>query len=188
MNTFNDAGIFLVSTLFDLYLSVLIIRLILVWVRTDYYNPISQFVIKLTKFLVNPVRRIIPNIANIELSCLVIFLLIELLKFFLICLMTFGLPHITGLLILAFASGLKLFLSIFFYAILITAILSWIHAGYSPVMQVAMQITAPILRPLQRLIPPIAGFDISPIPAMLILQFCIILISPLFVIGMQYAT
>ena len=62
--------------------------------------------------------------------------------------------------------------------------MSWIQPGYSPVVYIISKITAPIMRPFQRIIPPVAGFDISPIPAMLVLQlFIIILANPLLVMG-----
>jgi len=74
------------------------------------------------------------------------------------------------------ATTLKLILSTFFYAILFHAILSWIQPGYSPVSQILSQLSSPILRPLQRAIPPVAGFDLTPLFALIILQFAMILL------------
>jgi YggT family protein len=185
---FNNAGIFLVSTLFDLYLFILVIRLVLVWVRADYFNPLSQFIVKVTNRLITPLRRFIPNIANLELSTLLCILVLEALKFFLIGLMTTGLPNAAGLIILALADTLKIILNTFFYAILIQTLLSWLQPGYSPMTQILMKITSPVLRPIQRLIPNVAGFDISPIPALIGLQvLTILLVSPLFGLGLKIA-
>lgn len=184
----NNAGIFLVTTLFDLYLFILAIRLILVWVRADYFNPLSQITVKLTNPLITPLRRIIPNIANLELATLLSIIVFEMLKFLLIGIMTSGMPNISGLFILAFADTLKIVLNIFFYGILIQALLSWLQPGYSPMTQILMKITSVILRPIQRVIPPVAGFDISPIPALIGLQLLtILLVSPLFGIGLRIA-
>lgn len=187
MNTLDSAMLFLVSTVFDLFLLILALRIVLVGVRADYYNPLSQIIVKLTKWFINPLRKIIPNVAHIELSTLLVFFVIELIKFFIICLLTAGIAHVDGLIILALADGIKLFINIFFYAILIMAILSWVHSGYSPIMQTLMQITTPIIRPFRRIIPPISGFDVAPIPAMITLQLLVILMSPLFVLGTQLA-
>src|SRR5690242_940135 len=132
MDLFNNAGIFLVNTLFDLYLFVLAIRLILVCVHADHFNPLSQFFIKLTNTLI-----------------------------------TFCVPHFLGLLILAGVDVIKIILNLFFYLILFQALLSWIQPGFSPLAKVLMQMTAPILRPIQRVIPLIGGFDISPVPALI---------------------
>lgn len=187
-NTFDTAGLFLVSTLFDLYLFVLALRLMLVWARADYYNPLSQFVIKLTQWIINPLRKIIPNVKNIELSTVIVFLLFEMIKFYLIFLLTQGMPKPLGVLILSIADGLKTLLNIFFYAILAQAVLSWIHSPYSPIRNMLNQITYPLMRPFQRLIPPIAGMDISPIPVMIVLQLLIIiLVTPLLGFGMRLA-
>jgi YggT family protein len=188
LNPLNNAFFFLVSTLFDLYIFVLLIRLILAGIRADYYNPISQLVIKLTQPVIGPLRRMIPNYKTLELSSLVAVLLFELLKYFLIGLMLVGIPNPAGLVILAIADAGRNLLNIFFYAILLQAILSWVQAGYSPVYFLLTKITTPIIRPIQRVIPPLGGFDISPIPAMLLLQLGIILVfGPLFVMGQVMA-
>lgn len=187
-NPFNSTALFLITTLFDLSIFILIIRVILAWVKADYYNPVTQFIIKVTQPLVGPLRRIIPTFAGVEYASIAIMLLLELLKFFLISIITIGTPNIFGLFILAVADILKGFLNVFFYAILIQAILSWVQSNYSPVTQILSQITAPILRPLHRIIPPVGGFDITPIPAMILLQVLILLIvNPLMSMGVVNA-
>lgn len=186
--TLNNAGIFLINTLFDLYLFILAIRLILVWIRADYYNPLSQFVIKLSSPVITPLRRLIPNVANIELSTLLFLILLEMAKFTIIGTMTSGFPNITGVILLAIADSLKVLINIFFYAILLQVILSWVQPNASPVGQILTQVTSPIMRPLHRWIPPIAGFDITPIPALIGLQLLIIiLVTPLFGLGLRIA-
>jgi YggT family protein len=180
----NNAGIFLISTLFDLYLFVLIMRLVLVATRVDYFNPLSQVVIKLTQKIITPLRRVIPNYKNIELATVVVLLGVEVIKFILLGLIIVGLPNPAGLIILAVADSLKSLVNLFFYAIIIQAIMSWVSTGHSPMTQVIHKITTPIIRPFQRIIPPMGGLDISPIPAMIALQLLLILfISPLLAIG-----
>lgn len=172
----TNAGLFLVNTLFDLYLFILCIRLLLAWVRADYFNPMTHFVIKLTEPVITPLRRIVANRGNLEMSTLSFILFLEIIKFLLISLFFDSMPDFTTLLLLAISSTLKLILSTFFYAILLQAILSWIQPGYSPITQILAQLSSPILRPLQRLVPPVAGFDITAIPALIILQLLIILL------------
>jgi YggT family protein len=90
---------------------------------------------------------------------------------------------VLGLLLLSMGDAIKLLLEVFFYAILVQALLSWIQPG-SPINYVLYQFTAPILRPFQRFIPTINGIDISAIPALITLQFLIIiLVSPLMAAG-----
>lgn len=184
-NALSTAGLFLINTLFDLYLLVLMLRLILCWVGANYFNPLSQIVIKLTQPLIAPIRRRIPNIKNLETSTLIVILVLEIIKYILIGLIATGMPtNVFGLFILAVADSLKLMLDVLFYAILIQAILSWVKGNYSPISQVLLQITAPLMRPFQRIIPLVGGMDLSPIPALITLQLITILIvKPLIEFG-----
>lgn len=173
---FNEAGLFLIKTLFDLYLLVLMIRLILAYVQANYFNPITRFIVKITQPLVAPLRRIIPNYRRIEFSTLVLIIVFELIKISLLFLLTVGIPNILLLISLSIIEALKLLLQTFFYAILLQAIMSWFQPGETPATQILRQLSAPILFPLQRIIPPVSGFDITPIPALLLLQLLIILL------------
>lgn len=185
---FSNAAIFLVNTLFDLYLFILGLRIILVWSRVNYFNPVSQFIVKLTGFIITPIRRILPNVLHIELATLLFMFIIEMVKFTLIGIVSLGTPHIDGLIILSIADMLKTILTIFFYAILLQAVLSWIRPGPSPLNELLTQMTNRILRPIQRIIPPVGGFDISPIPALIGFQLLIILVvTPLFTLGLRLA-
>lgn len=175
-DSFENAGVFLISTLFNLYLFVLVVRLILAFVQANYFNPLTQLIIKLTQPLVAPLRRVIPTYRGIEYSTLVLILFFELLKIILLSAMTIGLPNMVELFVFTVADSLKLILNTFFYAILLRAILSWFQPGFSPAGQLLEQISSPIMRPLQRMIPPINGIDITPIPALIILQLLVILL------------
>lgn len=186
-NSLQMASLFLITTIFDIYLYILIIRLILVWVRSDYFNPITQFITKCTDFIIRPLRRIIPNIGNLETSSLVLLLVLELIKFLLLTMISVGTPNFIGLPLLAIGDAVKILLSAFFYGILLQAILSWIQP-HSPVSYLLYQFNSPVMRPFQRVIPPVAGVDISPIPALIVLQLLIIIIVyPLMSIGWNLA-
>lgn len=174
-NSFTNAGLFLINTLFDLYLFVLVARLILAWSRADSFNPITRFILNVTPFI-KPLRRVIPTYAGIEFATLAAIILLEVLKLFLLTWLMADFLDFVTLFMLAINNTLKLILNTFFYAIFIQAILSWIQPGYSPLTQILMYITEPLLRPLRRVIPPIGGFDITPIPALIILQLLIILL------------
>ncbi len=186
-DTLRTALLFLITTVFDLYLFILTIRLVLAWVHADYFHPATQFIITLTDFLVKPLRKYIPNYKRLETTTLVLIFIFELIKFFLISILSFGLPDIFGLIILAFSNMLKLLIETFFYAILLQAILSWLQPG-SPIARVLEKFTGPVLRPFQRIIPLINGFDVSPIPALIILQLLnMTLVSQLIYIGWRVA-
>jgi YggT family protein len=175
-NHFSEAGVFLIKTLFDLYLLILMVRLILAYVHANYFNPITRMIVTVTQPLVAPLRRIIPNYRRIEFSTLLWIIIFELIKISLLFAITIGLPDFLTLIPIAFIETLKLLLQTFFYAILLQALMSWFQPSETPATQILRQLTSPILYPLQRIIPPVGGFDISPIPALLLLQLCLILL------------
>ncbi|MBV9576505.1 MAG: YggT family protein [Gammaproteobacteria bacterium] len=178
--------VFLIGTVFDMYLCILITRVILAWRRSNAAGPMGQFIIKLTRPIVYPLKKWIRDLGNIETASLVLIFFLEMIKWFLI-LLPIAIPHVLGLIILSIGDALELTLDIFFYAILLQAILSWVQPG-SPMNRFLQDITAPIIQPFQRLIPPIGGLDISPIPALIVLQLLmIILTEPVTMLGRSIA-
>lgn len=179
--------LFLINTIFDLYLFVLVLRVLLVWVGANYFDPVTQFVVKLTDVFVKPLRRVIPNVKNIELSTVVLILGIGMLKFLLISLLSLGMPTILALILLSIGNTIKVTLNVLFYAILLQAILSWVQP-YATVNRLLYQITQPFMKPFKRYIPPVGGFDISPIPALITLQLLIMIVAePIMMAGWSNA-
>jgi YggT family protein len=175
---------FLITTLFDLYLFLLIIRVMLAFAGANYYDPITQFVVRCTDFIIKPLRRVIPNYRGIEISTVLLIFVLDFLKYALLAVLSIGMISTLGLLIIAAADTLKLFLQTYFYAIILQAILSWVQPS-SPVNSLLYRVTAPIMRPIQRLVPTVGGVDISPIPAMILLQLTIIMVvNPLMAVGL----
>jgi YggT family protein len=186
-DTLSSGLLFLTTTIIDLYLFVLVIRLMLAFVGANYFNPLTQGIIKVTDFIIKPMRRFIPNVRRIEVSTLVLIIFLEMCKFFFIALFSMGVPNIIGLFILAIGGTTKLLIDAMFYAILFQAILSFIQP-MSPINYLLQQFTSPIMRPIQRFVPPIGGFDISPIPAMIGLQLLtILLVNPIMSAGLGVA-
>lgn len=184
MSPMKDALIFLVSTVFDLYIFLLVIRVLLAYAGANYYDPMTQFVVRCTDIIVKPLRRLIPNVRGIEMSAILIIIALELIKYLLLIAISNGNMVLYGLLIVALADTLKLFLQTMFYAIILQAILSWVQPG-SPMAPLLYKITSPVIRPIQRLVPAVGGMDISPIPAMILLQLMIIIIvQPLMLVGL----
>jgi YggT family protein len=128
-------------------------------------------------------RQFLPDIHGIETSTLVLIFLLALLKWILRIWLPFGFPNLLGVLLLAFGDIIHLSLQTFFYAILLQALLSWIQPGTS-INQALYQFTSPIMQPMRRIIPPINGIDISPIPVLILLQLItIVLIQPFMALG-----
>ena len=170
---------FLINTLFGLYILIVMLRFLLAVVRADFYNPVSQFLVKATNPLLVPLRRFIPSIGKIDTSALVLMLALQMASFGLIALLRGGQIAMGGILIHSIAELLGLFLNVLLFSILIQVILSWVNPGtYNPVVSLLYSITEPVLRPCRRLIPPISGMDLSPIVALIAIQLAKMLLLP----------
>jgi YggT family protein len=171
---------FLITTLFSLYILAVMLRFLLGAVRADFYNPISQFLVRITNPLLKPMRKVIPSIGKYDTSALLLMLLLQLISLILIALLRDINVSAVTLLIAAIGELVMLAINVFMFAIVIQVILSWVNPGtYNPVTALLSSITSPIMRPIQRLIPPISGIDLSPLVAIIGLQVLRMLILPL---------
>ena len=176
-----NAPVFLISTLFNLYLMVVILRLWLQLARADFYNPFSQFVVKATQPIVGPLRRVIPSIGRLDTATLVFAILVVMLKYVVLtALFSSGVPDILGLFITAVASFVTEFLNLVFWVLILRAILSWVSQGNNPMELVMQQLTEPFLAPIRRILPPMGGLDLSVLVAIIALQFIRILMGDIF--------
>jgi YggT family protein len=171
---------FLVTTLFSLYILAVMLRFLLGAVRADFYNPVSQFLVRITNPLLLPIRKVIPSIGSFDTSALLLMLLLQLLSLSLIVLLRGISVSIVTLLVMSVGELVILTINVFMFAIVIQVILSWVNPGsYNPVTALLYSITSPIMRPIQRLIPTISGIDLSPLVAIIGLQVLRMLILPL---------
>ena len=189
----------IITTLFDLYVLLVLIRFMLQMFRADFYNPVSQFIVKVTSLPLKYLRRGIPSIIGQDTSAIFLCLLLTFIKFVLLRLLDVEIMNISssvayiagvsylGLLIYSLADLISLFLSVFLIAILIQVVMSWINPGnYNPVIGLVNTLATPALRPIQKLIPPIGGLDLSPLFAMLaIVVLKMLLIPPLMSLANQ---
>lgn len=190
INPLDSAGLFLVQTLFDLYIFVVMLRIVLQWVNADFRNPLFQTVAKFTNAPLKPIRRIIPVIHGIDFAAIFLLLALEVIKLsLLVWLQIGGIPKFSGLVVLAFAELLSQLINIFFYAIIGSAILSWVSPlSQGPLVEVLWRLTEPLMRPVRRFMPTVGGFDITPIPVLLVLKLItIVIVQPLIQIGVALA-
>ena len=188
-----------IHTLFDLYVLLILLRFLLQMLRADFYNPISQFVVRATTPPLKPLRRVIPGIGGQDAAALVLSLIILLLKYLLVKTLgasTLGIANVAapigsmgagGLIIVACAEIIALFINIFLFAIIIQVILSWINPGaYNPATALIYSIGQPVLRPIQKFIPALGGLDLSPLFATLgLLVLKMLLIPPIIFVAAQ---
>lgn len=166
MSGLTEALIYVIQTLGQLYLLIALLRFILQLVRADFYNPLCQFTVKATQPLLAPLRRIIPSVAGIDLAGLILVLVLQFVLIAIVLTLA-GLPTVQLLpQILLWTPILVagLVLKIFFFALIISVILSWVAPGsHNPGAQLTQQICEPLLAPLRNLLPNLGGLDISPI-------------------------
>jgi len=173
MSGFAEALIYIIQTLGSLYLLIVLLRFILQLVRADFYNPLSQFTVKATQPLLKPLRRVIPGFGGLDLASLTLAILVQLVLMVVVVLIAGANPIAIGLQLLVWAiiAVTSLFLKIFFFAMIISVILSWVAPGsYNPGAQLVNQICEPLLAPFRKLIPNLGGLDISPIFAFIALN------------------
>lgn len=190
LNSFSNAGIFLVQSIFDLYIFILLLRVILQWVNIDSYNPIFVLVAKLTNPPLRPICRVIPNLYGIDFAAIILLLGLEMLKgAFLFSIQIHAMPHLLGLVVLAFAELLNQLINIFFYAIIALTILSWISPlVHSPLIEILVRICEPLIKPIRGLLPSISGLDFSPLILIVSLKLLtMLLVQPLAQIGASLA-
>ncbi|MBV7316622.1 YggT family protein [Shewanella sp. NIFS-20-20] len=172
-----NAMTFLISTLFDLYLMVVILRIWLQLAKADFYNPFSQFVVKATQPIVAPLRRVIPSIGALDTASLLLAIAVVMLKVALLSVIAGASMDPVTMFIYALVSVVKQAGVLLFWMLLIRAILSWFQQGYNPIIQVFSQLTDPILSPIRRIIPPIGGLDLSVMVLIIGLNFINILLA-----------
>ncbi|WP_282364314.1 YggT family protein [Pseudomonas sp. PS01297] len=171
MSGLNGAAIFVIQTLGSLYLLIVLLRFILQLVRANFYNPLCQFTVKATQPLLKPLRRVIPSLFGLDMSSLVLAILVQMVIFAVVLTLSYMSFNILGLLAWALIGVFTLFLKVFFFAIIISVILSWVApGGASPAAELVNQITEPALAPFRRILPSMGGLDISPILAFMVIQ------------------
>ena len=174
--------IFIVSALGDFFAFALITRFLLQWVRAPARNQLSEFVAALTNFIVIPARRIVPGLWGLDLATLLLALLTEALKLWLMLEIKGAQPGAAAGAVMAALFALaaihisQLVVYLVMGALILQAVLSWVNP-YSPIAPILNTVTRPFLRPFQRIIPLIANVDLSPLAALLVCQ--LILAVPL---------
>lgn len=165
MGAMNEIFGYLVQTFLSLYLIAMILRFLLQLVRADFYNPISQFLVKVTNPLVLPLRRVVPGFAGLDLASLLLAILLQMASITALLLIQYNALPTAGLLALGGLLGVvALLVNIYFFALLAMIILSWVAAGSRhPAIYLLYQITEPVMAPFRKVLPAKGGIDFSPI-------------------------
>ena len=175
----TQPAVFLVQVLFGLYATLVVLRFLLQLTRADFYNPISQFIVKATRPPLNPLRRLIPGVSGIDLASLVLaWLVITIEQLAILGLAGAGFQPAAAAL-LAIPEMISLIINIFLFAILIQVIMSWVNpGGYNPAIGLIHALTGPLLAPVRRRMPDMGGLDLSPMIVMIGLVVLEMLLVP----------
>ncbi len=176
MSGLDHAIVFIVRTLAQLYLLLLLLRFWLPWLRADFRNPIAQGILRFTSPVVIPLRRFVPSIRRLDTATVLVAFVVQFVTLLvLFAILGVPLPHPVPIAVTAVIELVILSLNLFFFAILIRVILSWVAPHqYNPITALVATLSEPVLRPFRRVIPAIGGLDISPVFALILVQALVI--------------
>jgi YggT family protein len=171
---------FLINTLFSLYIVAVMLRFLLGLVRADFYNPVSQFLVRITNPLLIPLRKVVPSIGKFDSAAMLLMIVLQLAAITLILLLRGEGISSAILVITTVVTLISLLIDVFMFAVIVEVIISWMNPGsYNPVSSLLHSLTSPLLRPIRHLVPPIAGIDLAPLFAIIGLQVLRMLVLPL---------
>jgi YggT family protein len=173
-----NAVSYLVGTLLDLYITAVLLRLLLQWVRADFYNPVCQFLVKVTNPALLPLRRLIPSIGRLDTAAVVLMMALELVGVWVVSRIASTPLDPVQIAVFSITKLLATLLMTYFFLIIAAVILSWLGGNLRhPVIPLVFQLTEPVMRPIRRVIPPIAGIDLSPVFALIGIRFLLLLLG-----------
>ena len=174
-----NPAVFVVDTLFSLYIFAILLRFLFQWVEADFYNPISQFLVKITHPPLRLLRRFIPSFGRIDTASLVLMLVLQMLGGYLVFLLQGVSASVVVVSVWALSQLLELFFNVMTFAIVIRALLSWFGSmAYNPASSLLYSLTEPTMRQCRKLVGPMGGIDLSPLIALIVLQVAKMVVLP----------
>lgn len=171
-------GVYLVDTVFAFFVMLLLARFHFQWLRVPFRNPVGEFVLATTGWLVMPARRVIPGLAGLDLATLLLAWLVQSLGVWVKASIIGAEPSILAIAGIAALDLVRYSLYLLVFAILVQVLFSWINP-YAPMAPVFNAVTAPFLRPLRRFIPPLGGIDLTPLVLLVVIQIILIVLANL---------
>jgi len=176
----KPALVFIITTVAQLYLFVMLLRFWLPFLRADFRNPIAQGILRLTSPLIVPLRRMIPPIGRLDTATIIVAFAIQYLTILVVLAISGASSPFAPIAITTLIDLVLLSLNLFKFAIFIYVILSWVAPGtYNPVIAFIGMIVQPVLRPVRGLIPPIGMLDLSALIALIALHATTIFVATL---------
>ena len=173
---FGQIASFLADVVIGFFVYLLLARFLFQWLRVPFRNPVGEFVLATTSWMVMPVRRVIPSLAGLDLATLLLAFALQCLAIWIKAEIVGVEPALPAVLGIAALDLLRYSLYILVFAILVQVLLSWINP-YAPMAPVFNAMTAPFLRPLRRFIPPLGNVDLTPLVLLVVIQIVLIVLA-----------
>lgn len=172
--------VFLISLAGDLVVLFLLVRLLLQALDADYYNPVSQAVVRVTTPVLRPLRQVLPSSRRLNGPALAVLVVVQLAVVYLLAAVRGYLPAPAGALIMTVAELLSMLAVLYVGLLIARAVASWFPAARGPVLYLVAQLTEPLLSPVRRILPSAGGFDWSVLVALIGIEVVrILLLRPL---------
>jgi YggT family protein len=175
---FAQIGVFLVDAVTSFFVFVLLARFHFQWLRVPFRNPVGEFVLATTNWLVATARRAIPGLAGLDLATLLLAFVVQALGLWLQAAIVGAEPGAGTIAAIAAVDLLRYSLYILVFAVIVQAVLSWVNP-YTPLAPAFDTITRPFLRPLRRFVPPVGNVDLTPLILLIILYVALIVVNHL---------
>jgi YggT family protein len=189
MGYFANAGQIVIQFVFVALVTLIVLRVLLQWVRANFYNPICQFVYKATNPVLMPLRKVIPAWRNLDIAGIALAWLVTALKLVLLYATVGQTLGVLGLAVLALADLIDFVLLLYIVLVLARVVISFAGAdSYHPIVPPILQLTEPVMKPFRRLLPNVGGLDFSPVVVLLAITLARVLIAkPLLDLGGRLA-
>ena len=176
---YTNPVVFLINTLFGLYILAIMLRFLFQWMDADYYNPVSQFLVNITQPPIKLLRRLVPSIGRIDSASIVLMIALQMLAGVAVFFSSGVSVSVAALFVWALTELITLLINVFLFSIIIRALISWINPdSYNPVVSLLYNLTEPLLGLGRKIIPPISGIDLSPLLVIIGLQMLKMLVLP----------
>lgn len=179
MSYFGNAGSYLIETIIGFYLFLVLARFWMQWTRSDFRNPIGQFIITITNPFILPLRKVLPSIGLADTASIVLAFIVAFLKTWLLIQLSPVKPGLEQIAIFAVSQVIRYSIYLFIFAVFVRIIMSWFnpYGEYNPLMAPLNSLSEPLMAPARRILPAIGGLDFSAILVIIFLNLSLILIA-----------
>ena len=163
--------VMLINLIFSLYGMAVLLRILFQFIKADYFNPLSQTIAKLTNYPCRQINRLAPRKLPIDISAIILFLIVEIVKLLMIEWISVGMVTVLGILTATISDSIYQLLNLYFYIIFIVSLASWIAPERPhPSLILLKKLADPVLDLVRRIIPPFHNIDFSPLIVLILIK------------------